>query len=105
MTPAQALRKAADLVEPKGAWLQRHMACDKYGHTVSLGAGTAVCFCPVAAIRVACGGLTAAAVGAEKALSIHLGQGVESWNDDPNRTQPEVVAALRAAADKWDAEK
>lgn len=32
-----------------------------------------------------------------------LGETAISWNDEPGRTAEEVTAALRAAADAWDA--
>lgn len=40
---------------------------------------------------------------ADEALRLHLGvDGVPAWNDAPERTQAEVVTALREAAEKAD---
>lgn len=88
---ADVLDKAADLIEPEGAWLG--------------GTCTAGCYCAWSAILAVTGKkgsdadatvpgvlLFAKLVGASNS------HGIWRWNDAPERTQAEVVAKLREAA-------
>ena len=95
LTVADVLNRAADLIEPEGAWMQ-----DNYTRNLQS-------FCPLGAIAHVAGvGCTHASQHpASFALSRYLdpsdpspGRVVARWNDAPERTQAEVVAALRQAA-------
>lgn len=59
--------------------------------------GPAVCWCVLGATEKVDPDNSAAA---DEYLSRYLGRTVGDWNDAPERTQAEVVAALRAAAEK-----
>jgi hypothetical protein len=107
LTVAEVLRKAADLIEPEGKWTRRAFSrnangvaedgCDRWS-------ANPVCFCALGAIAQAAGmespdgvWITPAARALEALISPDLS--VAGWNDAPERTQAEVVAALRKAAD------
>lgn len=99
MNVADILDKAADLIEPEGAWIRHRYAVDAHGEPTVPTDPSAVCWCAMGAIyRVSecdgaiedeCRELLAGIVG-------HRGFG--SWND--THTQAEVVAKLREAAAK-----
>lgn len=104
---ADVLERAADLIEPEGAWTQGWFARDKEGEEVNITSPRAVCFCALGAIgRIAgdFGSFTwrvrefaeAAAGLAATATQV----GLVAFNDAPTRTQGEVVSALREAAAK-----
>ena len=113
-TVADILTAAADLIEPEGRWTQGEQARNKRGQRVSDSACNAVCFCASGAIwraarRAGITGLSSpngkAIDEAHRALSEIVNRpshamSVPDWNDRPTRTQGEVVAALRAAAEK-----
>ena len=87
---AEILNAAADLIEPEGAWTQ-----GSYG-----GSG---CWCAMGAINHVGGFLSdinEASIALARSLGFQFPNSIPDWNDDPYRTQSEVVAALRAAADK-----
>jgi hypothetical protein len=99
-TVSQILNEAADLLEQPGAWTQGKDARNE------LGAGTysadlrACSFCILGAIRRV-GGTGHDRWKAVGALCRSLGiENIAEWNDAPERTQEEVVAALRASAAK-----
>ncbi|OZF40777.1 hypothetical protein CH296_00535 [Rhodococcus sp. 14-2496-1d] len=92
MTISEILARAADLIEEHG-WMQGEYVNDKG------------CLCAVGAIRIAADGKVEghfpsnAATQAIDLMAGHLDAGsVIEWNDDVDRTQTEVVGALRAAA-------
>jgi hypothetical protein len=90
----EVLLAAADLIEPPGAWCQRHGTQVRADGTVSL--------CAYVAIHRAARShahSTTLAVLAAMALGEHVGVPlISTWNDEAGRTQPEVVSALREAA-------
>lgn len=95
MEVREILNRAADLIEPAGMWTQGSWARDAAG-AADPRPEDAACYCLYGAVRKAAGfGKTDAAFEA-------LGQSFRgdyiSWNDEPSRTQAEVVAVLRAAA-------
>lgn len=117
LKPSEVLSKAADLIEPKGAWTQGSFGRTARGDLVHYAHANPVCFCARGALGMAseARGLSDGFPPAE--LYLHLaitgkkterreqaGAEVVSFNDDPKRTQPEVVAALRKAADLAKAE-
>lgn len=92
--PSEILDEAADLIAPQGAWTQF-----KYsnGEQRSPYDADATSFCINGAIQ-RCAGRDRSDV-ARRILHRALGTGPTSWNDSHNRTQAEVVAALRQAAE------
>jgi hypothetical protein len=100
MLVSETLDKAADLIEPEGAWTQFVFARDKDGKRVGARHESATCWCASGAIIRAGGGPdTWSAVRAWAALLSVIGNLIiPNWNDAPERTQAEVVAKLREAA-------
>lgn len=103
-TPADILNAAAELIEPEGRWWRGDFAADASGAAVDECSPSAVCWCALGALTRAIGGL-----GAEQSWQLyqsargllieHVGEDdISDWNDAPERTQAEVVAALREAA-------
>ena len=106
LKPSEVLAKAADLIEPEGAWTQNAYARGKSGRPVDPeNKRYAVCWCAVGAIsRIAAAG-SAPWWTARRPLERVIGQScLPDWNDTPGRTQAEVVAAFRAAAELAKAE-
>jgi hypothetical protein len=97
---ATILRQAADLITPPGTWTQHYMAKSAKGNSVRAGSRSAVCWCAMGAIKRAGNGSD---YEGWSALRDHLQCAVVAFNDARGRTQAEVVAALRAAADKAEA--
>lgn len=109
MEVADILNAAADLIEPEGAWTQGYFAADELGgkwqdeETTMYGA---VCWCALGAVADVTGQDPWAtwdatpAGAAMDAIKQVIGGPVVQWNDAPERTQAEVVAALREAAKK-----
>lgn len=99
---ADILDRAADLIEPEGAWTQKANARDRDGKTTGALSGNAVCFCMAGAvIRVSGGDYPKEAVMAvlPKPNSL-FHDWLVAFNDAPGRTQSDVVAKLREAAAK-----
>jgi hypothetical protein len=110
LTVSEVLRKAADLIEPEGAWIQEQDAVDVDGMEVMPIAPEACQWCALGAIGRYGAPSTLLIDGALAALIRAIGYGddvvvpwpnrlVADWNDAESRTQDEVVAALRKAAD------
>lgn len=99
---ADVLDAAADLLSKPGAWTQGAYARDADGNDlVSNDDGVvvplqAVCFCLYGAVAYVEG----ETISESKAGQFLEGLNVSAieWNDDPERTQDEVVAKLREAA-------
>ena len=97
-TVADVLNAAADLIEPEGAWIQGYYALDANGDSVTARDIDAMCWCVLGAIRVA-GHFDHDTTRPSLVFNRHIGaELMDKWNDAPERTQVEVVAALRAAA-------
>lgn len=98
LKPSEILERAAALVEPEGAWTQE---------TWFMGAQleTAACFCVegaiarVAGVRPFMAYREAASELLARSIGLPAADCIADWNDAPKRTQPEVVAALRKAAE------
>jgi hypothetical protein len=114
--PSEVLEAAAVLIEPEGKWTQGEFwrladgtgfeEADEYGAEDPRPS----CFClfgAMAAVRgeienpeandiTYCTPFIARAIGMPPAI---LCQKITEWNDDPKRTQAEVVKALRDAAE------
>lgn len=97
---AEILNKAADLIERPGAWTQGTSYRGPNEEWRSGGEADVVCRCAAGAINEVCGWSFDAALPAFKAFEAHIGGDTAQWNDSACRTQAEVVAALRAAAEK-----
>lgn len=102
---ADILERAADLIEPEGAWTQKAYARDARGKNLILGRDpTAVCWCTIGAIDHEATGKphrdALEAIRITLGISGGLNSTIGSWNDAPERTQSEVVAKLREAASK-----
>jgi hypothetical protein len=105
LKPSDVLSKAADLIEPPGAWTQGTWARDDTGATDPVEG--AVCWCAYGAIYQVCGTWHSSECNAAmrilaRALRIPQTDAMGSiglWNDQSARTQAEVVKALRAAAE------
>ena len=99
-TVADILTAAADLIEPEGRWTQGTWARTADGRG-DARPGTACSWCLYGAILEA--GRGCDSDDTEDALQTVMdvvGKHPISWNDSFTRTQAEVVAALRAAAEK-----
>lgn len=112
-TVADILTAAAEIVAKPGAWTQGaysrdadHLATDDECEPVAVG--EPVCWCAMGAIAKAgdhnplfSWSTDHPAVHAYRVLRSLIPEGdVPDWNDATNRTQAEVVAALRTAAEK-----
>lgn len=102
MKPSEILDKAADLIEPKGAWTQGWFGRDSGGREIHRVA-KAKCFCTIGAM-LAAEGHDGFRRWPDRLASeyLHLAAGIHhipNWNDYPARTQAEVVTALRQAAE------
>jgi hypothetical protein len=95
MSVADSLEKAADLIEPEGAWTQGCYARLADGETTGSFNPDAVCWCALGAIQKTGGGRDAFSALYDMMPADGL---VSPWNDAPERTQAEVVAKLREAA-------
>lgn len=105
---SEILSKAADLIDKPGAWTQEEFAKAEDGtHWIEdeEAFDGAVCWCALGAVAVATNenpwsiwGSETLAGKAQFALTEVVGFPVAGWNDAPERTQAEVVAALREAA-------
>jgi hypothetical protein len=104
---SEILSDAADLVARPGGWTQRSVAKDRDGLSVEVESPAACSFCLIGALDRASIGCTPARMllAAELALTELIdSDSLATWNDASERTQEEVVAALRAASAKLKAE-
>jgi hypothetical protein len=101
------LRAAADLIEPEGRWVQGFWATTKRGRAIGYEEANAACWCAVGALmRVSRSAPLDLWYPTRDALERVIDhQSIPGWNDAPDRTQAEVVAALRRAADLAEAEQ
>lgn len=112
MKTSELLLKAADLIEPEGRWTAGALAKTRAGNPIGFDLPNAYCFCALGAIqRIARYehkierdfGFTVMAAGDFVHHIIETAfeddRSLVSWNDDPQRKQSEVVAALRQAAE------
>jgi hypothetical protein len=94
--PSEVLRAARKLIERPGSWCQKVRVCGEYGEHPTQ-------YCSEAALDHAPGGGIDknATVRAREcfveAVSLPAWWAVAEWNDQPNRTHPEVLAAFDRA--------
>ena len=101
LTVADVLEKAADLIEPDGAWTRMANARNRRGYPTPARSVDAACFCMAGAILRAGDGDYSAAGLVRTVLPKPQNPAHDwlvKWNDAPERTQSEVVAKLREAA-------
>lgn len=108
---ADVLNYAANLVAEPGGWMQGGFANNAKGLGVDAADAEATCFCAVGAVIAARARLEAhnldtttdlvfyARRVAQPGVADHLLDPLSEWNDNPGRTQDEVVALLRKAAE------
>lgn len=100
-TVPEILNAAADLLEKPGAWTQGTFARSEDGQRVDMWSQEAKCFCVGAAIQRIEGRHRYGAWNRFDGLTRQRGfRHMAEWNDDPKRTQAEVVATLRQAAER-----
>lgn len=105
LTPADVLNAAADLLEKPGAWTQGAASRDMFGNVGEEGdelLPDAVCWCLAGAVEHVGGNWSRPYTTAIRAAlglpMVGIGAQIAEWNDRPGRTQAEVVAKLREAA-------
>lgn len=99
LTVADVLERAADLIEPEGAWTQGAYAKYADGRETIVGRGEGlVCWCLIGALDAATDDVRHLWKDAFQATQAVVGRPLASWNDKPDRTQGEVVSKLREAA-------
>jgi hypothetical protein len=97
---AEVLERAADLLEEPDAWTQGVYARD-HNNRQTDDRDKAECFCALGAINYAAGRHDLSWDAREQQRVFEEISGIDdvpTWNDDPERTQSEVVAKLREAA-------
>jgi hypothetical protein len=95
---ADKLREARALIER--GWTQKAPARSVGGIEVWGGAASAVCWCTFAAVCTSGHDIsfTSCMLNAFRAANdIHADQSITDWNDAPERTQAEVLAAFDKA--------
>lgn len=111
LTVAEVLDGAANLLEKPGAWTQGAFSRNADGSADrdedETSASSPVCWCALGALAEVSGvdtlepyafALTAPKTPAYLELRDLIGGDVAYWNDEPGRTQAEVVGKLREAA-------
>lgn len=98
-TVPEVLRAAADLIAKPGAWTQDAFARTAKGSPIGPEEQPAVCWCASGALMKVCGGHFIKIRADEFLRQVMREQAVSVFNDAPRRTQKQVVAALRQAAD------
>ena len=105
MTTLKILKAAHDLLAVPGTWIQCREALDKNGFSTLPDAEDATCWCALGAIRRVQGGTTPYAQVLLRLITSmpHKPKGdrladiVLDWNDQPGRTQDEVLALFDKA--------
>lgn len=96
MQTVEILKAARALIDTPEKWTRGVYARDLAGGDVHPSDDRAVCFCSKGALmRIA--GLGDDYTKAREKLSEHVGAYIVQFNDDPERTHPEVLAAFDAA--------
>jgi hypothetical protein len=89
---------ARALIEQPKAWTQGEYARDKKGNRVPLTSRQATCWCAMGATGRAQAGNIPAGVRARDRLRAAIGdRSIPGWNDAPERTHAEVLAAFDRA--------
>jgi hypothetical protein len=102
MTPQDILTKAAALLESSPtAWTQSVIARNAAGRVAAPNSPEACSWCALGAIAKVRGQPYATRTNcpATQLLETYLGEYAGNYNDRPQRTREEVIAALRGAAE------
>ncbi len=94
MDAKEVLERAKKLIENPVNWIKHANARDAHGYAVNARSEDAVCFCMMGAL------FHAGSLGIDDpywALRAVLHEGIVEWNDHPNRTHAEVLAAFDRA--------
>lgn len=98
---AAVLNRAADLIEPPGAWTQGALARDATGSPVPVYEPSAVSFCVAGAVireTNGCEMQSWSPIHRALATRDHRFTSASVWQDQHERTQAEAVQLLRDAA-------
>lgn len=102
---ADKLREARALIEPEGAWVQGSYAYTASKRALITGSQEgAVCWCAVGAIDKSCQGEPRLWRKAADFLGDAVGCAIPKWNDAPERTHAEVLAAFDKAIELAEAQ-
>lgn len=101
-TLADKLREARAFIDTPEKWTQGANARDAVGLPVPVSARGAVCFCSAGAViravpSVDFSSAASQLVEAAGIVSFTVEHGLTVWNDDPERTHAEVLAAFDRA--------
>lgn len=95
MKVVDALKSARNILVIKQNWAQGEMAKDVHGEAVTALDEKAVSWDLSGAIYIACKGEQAVYKSAFRAFRVAAGtDSISQWNDHPERTHEEVLAAL-----------
>lgn len=99
-TAREVLMEARRLIDEKG-WTQNTFARDKSGEPVVPDAYCAVCFCSTGAIaRAAQDDDLLVRMEARRRLRAVIDSSIPDWNDNPERTKDQVLAAFDQAIER-----
>ncbi len=96
-TTKEILVEARGYIAEPGSWTKGSFARDGHGNHVSKDSHRASCFCAAGAIGRAAKGSEREQHGALRALRSAITGPITAWNDAPNRTHAEVLAAFDRA--------
>lgn len=100
---ADTLTRVADLLARPNGWTTGVFCRNPGGESVERFDPTRSCFCVSGALREVTGTTDYLAWNAFDAYTVKKGyRHMAEWNDDPARTQDEVVAALRFVAKAYE---
>ena len=97
-TTADILRDARALIDSPEKWTKHYEARDADGNETWYGDDRAVCWCAFGALFKA-GWYQPSLSDAVEALETVVGRIIDEWNDAPERTNAEVLAAFDRAID------
>lgn len=98
------LKRARALLTPPGAWTQTAFARDRDGEPINADSEAAISWCSAGALEASKGGKTRWRAQNHLKSAISTSErsfvsewSVLTWNDNPDRTQKEVLAAFDKA--------
>jgi hypothetical protein len=99
MTPVEVLRKARELISTPDRWTKGYFAHDLVGTDVEPHEDGAVCFCALGALGVSSYYEPVSWIdGAIELLETTIGcHDLGEWNDAPERTHVDILAAFDEA--------
>lgn len=98
MSTVEVLKRARETISKPERWTQGAYARDARGYPIGVGHSDAVCFCATGAIARGAPDPEARALAQ---MGVRIGrrpvEGLAAWNDAPERTHAEVLAAFDSA--------